>query len=65
MITEKRLKRFWLFLFDRYDAKGGMEDFVDSYSTLEEAIEDSKINNRGYDSVSIYDSKESKIVYTK
>lgn len=61
----KRLKRFWLFLFDRYDAKGGMEDFVDSYSTLEEAIEDSKINNRGYDSVSIYDSKESKIVYTK
>jgi hypothetical protein len=32
------MKRYWLFQFDQYYPQGGMNDFVESFDSLEEAL---------------------------
>jgi len=67
------MKRYWLFTGEAYYASGGMQDFIGSYDSLEQAIDDSKGEWRysaytkedyfyEYDWFQILDSHESKIV---
>jgi hypothetical protein len=36
------MKRYWLFYFDAYYPNGGMDDFQESFDTVDQAIEHSK-----------------------
>jgi hypothetical protein len=36
------MKRYWLFYYDAYYPLGGMDDFIESFDSLEEAIDYSK-----------------------
>ena len=33
------MRRYWLFAHNNYYARGGLQDFIDSFDTLEEAAE--------------------------
>jgi hypothetical protein len=65
------MKRFMLFMCSKYYPIGGMEDFVNSYDTLDEAITGLKNHDNwdghwngedGMDKWHIYDLAEQKIV---
>lgn len=40
------MKRYWLFTFPTFYPSGGMDDFVNSYDTAEEAIQAAKRSTR-------------------
>lgn len=54
------MKRYLLFSYDQYYPEGGMNDFRESYATLDEAIfaqnNFADLNGRRYDIYDIYDT---------
>jgi hypothetical protein len=49
-------KRYWLFAWWEYEARGGMEDFVASFDTPQEAIDSYELSSASYDVATIWDS---------
>ena len=60
MEEEKKEKRYWLFGNDTYYPSGGMEDFIDSFHTLEAAEVAVKNQEYEFDRHYIYDRKTGK-----
>lgn len=65
-----RLKRYWLFEYEQYEASGGMSDFTKDYESLTELLKDigddifnpDKFRLTIYD---IYDSEINEIILNK
>lgn len=54
-------KRYWLFSFDNYYPSGGMNDFNDSFETMEEAMALAVKNRRDCDE--LWDNVDKKYYY--
>ena len=60
------MKRYWLFQFDEYYPRGGINDFVESFDSIQDALECSKKvkNEFGGESYHIFDSEKNEIIET-
>lgn len=55
------MNRYLLFAFDSYYPQGGWEDFVESFDTLEDALEAGGLLERDY--IQVVDSDTGEVVY--
>ena len=56
-------KRYMVFAFDAYQAKGGVYDSIDSFDTPEEAMDCANNKRKGFDCVHVFDRIDGIVIF--